>query len=175
MQLSDRHAQKPTPCGRSPSCRGHAARLRRATSRRRGQPLFAIVRALSSSGSKYLATSHRQSERCCVVVLVDRRRQDAWLDAGRHRFQIVCLRQAPSPPAPHRENHGCEGVVGVGDNDSEHQPPPECLHIGFWERHHAAAARRQFPDNCGSRCPLRRACSWPRGTGCAVCPPGQSA
>src|SRR5207253_474361 len=22
-------------------------------------------------------------------------------------------RQAPSPPAPHRENHGCEGVVGV--------------------------------------------------------------
>lgn len=57
--------------------------------------------------------------------------QDARLYVGRHRVQIVGRREPPARLPFVEKTVIAQMVVGIGDQDIEHHPLPECRHVGL--------------------------------------------
>ncbi len=83
---------------------------------------------------------HCQRERGRVVVFVDPGAENARLDVGRHRVEVVSGRQAPARLAFVQKAVIAQVVVGVGDQYVENQPPPQRFHVGL--RRGAVLAQR---------------------------------
>ena len=125
---------------------------------------LAIVFARDSSRSAGNLYRQRQRRRC--VVFCDRRRQHTWFQVDRHRVEIVCRRKAPSRLSCVEEAVIAEMIVGIRDEDVEHQTPPKRLHILL--RGSAVLAQCVFPDSFFARCLLLQACSLRKGRECAA-------
>ena len=72
-----------------------------------------------------------QGEGCCGVVLIDRRGEDARLDIRRHGVHVVRRRQPPALLPRVEKTVIAQVIVRVGNQNIEHQPPPQRPHVAF--------------------------------------------
>ena len=163
--------QRLTPCGRFPAWRDRAARLRRATAN--ALPTCAAVARASAFSSKYPATSS-QSERGGIVILVDRGREDARLDVGRYRVEVIGRREAPAIRAFVEKTVIAQVVVVLEIRilKTIAAKVPPCR---LSARRRAGAARPQFPCSFGFRCLFDPSILMADRNGIAVRRPGRSA
>src|SRR5947208_3396451 len=70
-----------------------------------------------------------QGQRGRVVVLGDRRYEDPRLDVDGHRVQVIRRRKTPAVLSLVEERVITEVVVCVGNEDREHDPAPQRLHV----------------------------------------------